>query len=187
MSTSPRIRPLEFQDATAEQRALYERLREDLGIEPNNFFKTIGHHPGLLGPMIAMSQAMLEDGVLERRLKEWVILQVARQHQCGYVYEAHKMALSRALTTDVVDGGSLEQSTQTPAERLAIRYAGQITLNAVEDETFTELREHFTEPQIVELTVLASYYNAVCRIVSALGVQMDDLKFLAPTVVPGNA
>lgn len=183
----PRILPVEPQDANPEQQALYARLKEDLGIEPNNFFKTIARQPTLLEPMIALSQAMLEDGSLERRLKEWVILQVARLHQCGYVYEAHKKALSRALTTDALDGGSnLDMSTLTDCEKLAIRYAGQITANAVEPETFQELSACFTEAQVVELTVLASYYNAICRIVSALDVGMDDLRFLAPAVVPGN-
>lgn len=175
-----RINPVEPAQATPEVQALYEDLRRELGIEPNNFFKTMGHSAVLLGPMIAFSNAMLEKGRLERRLKEWVILQIGRIHNCDYVYEAHKHALSRAIMRDVLDDRHkpLDTSSFSEAEKLAIRYAQQVSSGEVDDAVFAELRTIFDEEQIVELTVLAGYYNFICRVVNALGVESDKLKFL---------
>lgn len=177
-----RINPLETQDAPPAVRALYGTLRQELMIEPNNFFKTIANAPDLLGPMIAFSRALLEEGVLDRRLKEWVILQTGRLNHCDYVFDAHKQALSRAIMADVIGERRqpLDSSVLDAKEKLALRYAGQITANAVEDETFAELEGAFTGEEIVELTVLASYYNFVCRAVNALKIDTDKLTFLEP-------
>lgn len=178
-----RIAPVEPTEATTEVQGLYTKLRADLGIEPNNFFKTMAHNPELLAPMIEFSKVMLEGGALPRRLKEWVILQIGRAHDCAYVYNAHKMALSRALMVDVLDDhtiAGLDSSSLKKEEQLAIRYAGQITDNAVDDETFKEVQATFSPDEVMELTVLAGYYNFICRTVNALQIDTDKLTFLEP-------
>lgn len=177
-----RIQPIEPDKAVPTVQAVYQRLRGALLIEPNNFFKTMGHAPDLLGPLVELSGAMLEGGVLERRLKEWVILQIARLHNCDYVYGAHKQALSRALTSDAIGERDmpLDTSTFTAADKLAIRYAGQVSTSVVDDSTFQEVEATFTNEEIVELTVLAGYYTFICRTVNALQIDNDELKFLEP-------
>ena len=57
-----RISPVEPDQATPAVRSLYETLRADLGIEPNNFFKTMAHNPELLRPLIEFSRVLLESG-----------------------------------------------------------------------------------------------------------------------------
>ena len=49
----------------------------------------------------------------------------------------------------------------SPAERLALEYAERITCTdrSVDDAFFAELRGHFTEPQIVELTAAIAMEN----------------------------
>ncbi|HEY9721450.1 MAG TPA: hypothetical protein V6D47_05525 [Oscillatoriaceae cyanobacterium] len=177
-----RMSPLEPRDANREVRSLYDLLRKDLMIEPNNFFKTMAHHPELLRPLIEFSRVMLEGGVLDRRLKEWVILQIGRMNNCDYVYLAHKHALSRAIMNDVIDDRRLplDTSSFSEAEKIAIRYAGQITENAVDEETFADARRIFNDEELVELTVLAGYYNFICRTCNALDIDMDALQFLQP-------
>lgn len=178
----PRLTPVQPDQASPEVKELYKHLRDSLGIEPNNFFKSFGRNPEILKPLIDFSAATLESGKLERRLKEWVILQIGRLHNCDYVYEAHKQALSRALMSEVLDDRRQPLDTSSFAERdkLAIRYAGLVTANAVDDEIFAELRQEFTEEEIVELTVLASYYNFICRVVNAFGIEFDEIQFLEP-------
>lgn len=175
-----RLTPIEPVEAPPAVRELYTRLREALLIEPNNFFKTMGHSPELLAPLIEFSRVMLEGGVLERRLKEWVILQIARLHHCDYVYGAHKQALSRALTSDAIGERDMpfDTSTFTAADKLAIRYAGQVSTSEVDDATYREIEATFTSEEIVELTVLAGYYTFICRTVNALGIDNDQMRFL---------
>lgn len=184
-----RIKPVEPQQATPEVKKLYELLRVDLMIEPNNFFKTMGHHPELLRPLIEFSRVMLEGGVLERRLKEWVILQIGRLNNCDYVYLAHKHSLSRAIMDQVIDDrhSPLDTSSLDEAEKLAIRYAGQITTNTVDDETYAEVQRTFNEKEILELTVLAAYYNFICRTANALNIDFDEIHFLEPKLTDASS
>jgi alkylhydroperoxidase family enzyme len=49
----------------------------------------------------------------------------------------------------------------SPAERVALEYAERITYSdqQVDDVLFAEVRKHFTEPQIVELTAAVALEN----------------------------
>ncbi len=61
-----------------------------------------------------------------------------------------------------------------PDEQVALRYAEQITLDArrVSDDLWNELRAHFDEAQIVELTAAAGLFNFFNRFNDALEVEI---------------
>ena len=62
----------------------------------------------------------------------------------------------------------------TPDEQVALRYAEQITLDAkeVDDDLWNDLRAHFSEEQIVELTAVAGLFNFFNRFNDALQVDI---------------
>ena len=62
----------------------------------------------------------------------------------------------------------------TAAEQVALRYAEQLTLDAkrVDDALWHELREHFDEAQIVELTAAAGLFNFFNRFNDALQIDV---------------
>jgi alkylhydroperoxidase family enzyme len=59
------------------------------------------------------------------------------------------------------------------AERLALEYAERITYTdqTVDDAFFARLKEHFTEPQIVELTVVVAFENFRSKFNPPLGIE----------------
>jgi alkylhydroperoxidase family enzyme len=61
----------------------------------------------------------------------------------------------------------------SPAERLALEYAERITYTdrQVDDALFAELKKHFTEPQIVELTAAVALENFRSKFNPPLGVE----------------
>ncbi len=61
----------------------------------------------------------------------------------------------------------------SPAERAALDYAERVTITGqrVDDALFAELRRHFTEPQIVELTAAIALENFRSKFNPALGVE----------------
>ena len=67
-----------------------------------------------------------------------------------------------------------------PAEKAAVTYAEELTRSpqVVSDTTFAELRKHWSERQIVEITAAACLFNSFNRFNSALGVDL--------TVYPGK-
>lgn len=61
-----------------------------------------------------------------------------------------------------------------PAERLALAFAEQMTLDAhsVPEGTWTELRRCFDEGQIVEIAAVAALFNGFNRFNDALEVEV---------------
>lgn len=61
----------------------------------------------------------------------------------------------------------------SPAERVALEYAERITFTdrQVDDALFAELKKHFTEAQIVELTAAIAMENFRSKFNPPLGVE----------------
>ena len=61
----------------------------------------------------------------------------------------------------------------SPAERVALEYAERITYTdrQVDDALFAELKKHFTEAQIVELTAAVALENFRSKFNPTLGVE----------------
>ena len=68
-----------------------------------------------------------------------------------------------------------EHPGYTPRERAALAYAEMITIspNDISDEQFADLRTHFSEREIVELTVQAAFENFRARANRALRIEAD--------------
>jgi len=95
-----------------------------------------------------------ESHLLPARLHELVRLRIAFHNQCRSC-----MALRYLPEDEVPDGTvcSLERPREaddlTAAERLALEYADRLATNhlSIDDAFYDSLREHFSEPEIVEL------------------------------------
>ena len=59
------------------------------------------------------------------------------------------------------------------AERLALEYAERITYTdqQVDDALFAKVKQHFTEPQIVELTAAIAFENFRSKFNPPLGIE----------------
>ena len=66
-----------------------------------------------------------------------------------------------------------DSSLFSEAERVALEYAERITYTdqKVDDALFARLRQHFSEPQIVELTVAVAFENFRSKFNPPLGIE----------------
>jgi alkylhydroperoxidase family enzyme len=62
-------------------------------------------------------------------------------------------------------------------ERVALKYADAITYSDqdVDDELFTEIRAHFSEDEIVELTTYIAWENCSSKFNRALRIESQEL------------
>ncbi len=74
----------------------------------------------------------------------------------------------------------------TERERAAIAWAEMVTIspNDITDEQFQELRRHFTERQIVELTTQAAFENFRARVNRALRIEADGFAAIPVEKLP---
>ena len=79
--------------------------------------------------------------------------------------------MTEAQVACLTDAGTADF---TPAEQAAIAFGEELTKRpqAVSDATFAELRNHWNERQIVELTAVACLFNSFNRFNNALGVDL---------------
>ena len=135
--------------------------------------------PELALKFLEFGSALREHRLLPDRLLELVRLRVAFWNQCrSCMAVRYEEGVADGVTEELVC--SLERPYEAPdlsdAERAAIRYADLMATNhlAITDETFDDLRAHFSEPEIVELCMNVALFVGFGRMGSALHM-VDDL------------
>lgn len=70
--------------------------------------------------------------------------------------------------------GNLDPALFTPAELAALRFAEGLTLHstAIPDSVFDELRRHFDEGELVEISLVAGLFNYFNRFNNGLDVEV---------------
>lgn len=112
--------------------------------------------PDVAAAVGGLTNALRETGALSPRLMELVRLRIAFHNQCRSCMSIrYQSAIDDGLTEDAVC--SLEQPAEaadlSDAERAALRFADLFATNhlAVDDAVYDELRNHFSEDQLVAL------------------------------------
>lgn len=70
----------------------------------------------------------------------------------------------------------MESDLFTPREKVAILWAEHVTLNTARsrDDVFEEVRKHFSEAEIVELTMVSGLFNLFNRYMDSLGIPLEE-------------
>lgn len=131
------------------------------------------HTPELALGVAGLGGALKRNRTLPDRLVELVRLRVAFHNQCrSCMAIRYSDAVADGVTEDLVC--SLERPYEAPgltdAERLAIRYGELFATNhlAIDDPLLDQLREHFTEAQIVELAITVAFFVGFGRLGAVL-------------------
>ena len=135
--------------------------------------------PELAVKFLEFGRTLREERLLPDRLLELVRLRVAFWNQCrSCMAVRYEEGLEDGLTEALVCSLERPQEAEdlSDAERSAIRYADLMATNhlAITDETFDDLREHFSDPEIVELCMNVALFVGFGRMGSALHM-VDDL------------
>ena len=158
-----------------ELRALIAKIRGDRGGRLLNIYETLLHSPALAMAFLEQVTAVRWKTELDGQTREIVIIRIGMLNRVEYVFKAHVPAYTAK------EGLTLEQchaladwrnSTLFDArQRAALAYTDAMTRDIqVSDGVFAGLRPHFSERQIVELTVLIGTYNMHTRVLQALQI-----------------
>jgi AhpD family alkylhydroperoxidase len=160
-----------------ESRGLWER-----GHPPVEMLQAMCLRPEILRAFAGFGNSVYPGGLLERRVKELVILTASHGNDCQFCTNAH---------CDIVDlGGILDEPIATitqpaglaPRERLAVEYtkAALADSNHVPEALGRELKEQFSDPELVELSFLIGYINMLNLFNNLLEVRYrGDYRMLA--------
>ena len=143
---------------------------------PNAFYRMMAHKPQVLEHFVPVYRAITGPGAVERRLKELVYLAASYANECPYCTATHIAGGKRAgLTEEEMRAVQVEQDHNlADAERAAVQYARELTRTAAADDTLDALYEHFSNEQIIEITLVVAMANFTNRFNNALGLQPEE-------------
>jgi AhpD family alkylhydroperoxidase len=97
--------PIEYQDASAEVRAVYDDIKATRSVpDVNNFWKYLARDPALLKRTWESVKEVMTPGSLDVLTKELVYLAVSVSNGCAYCIASHGAAARKAGMTDAMFG-----------------------------------------------------------------------------------
>ena len=161
-----------------DQTALIDRIRKGRRGNVINVYKMLLHSPDIASVWLDLVNVVRWKVDLEGRLREIVIVRIGYLNRCAYVVNQHVPELTAPEGLSKEECAALADwrasAFFSERERAALAYTDAVTREIdVSDAVFAELRKHFTERQIVELTVLIGTYNMHTRVGQALQIDPE--------------
>ncbi len=171
----PKISRLERNEVTQKTGEIYDRYLQTRGNVPN-MFRTVAHRPEIFQTMIAHFEAILNTGTLTTKLKELVIIRTSQLNHCDYCLASHRrIGIKLGWSQDQLDhlAEYAERTDFSAAEKTALQLAERMTRNAgaLSDEEMAQLREHYSEGEIIELMAAIGLFNYFNRFNNLLDME----------------
>lgn len=143
-------------------------------------FRVLGRRPRVLEAFQGFSGSIMREGDVNSGLKQLIAHVFSRSAGCLYC-QAHTSHFAHTLAGVEIDKiEAVWEFEQSPlfssAERAALRLAlaaGQIP-NAADDEHFIELRQHYSESEIVEIISVISMFGFLNRFNDTLANELEE-------------
>ncbi len=176
MTRLPMI-PLEPDDP--ELAAMFAEVR-GRGWQVPNLYRVIGHSPRMLRAWLDFAWPLRLDAQAPRRMRELLILRGAQVSGTRYEWVHHvPMALAAGVTRqqiDSLDDRWAQSSAFDETERAVLRLADEVTRGpGASAECIAGLRrQDFSDAEVTELTLTASFYVCVSRFLQSMDVPLEE-------------
>jgi uncharacterized peroxidase-related enzyme len=177
-----RVRSIKSTELPPDEAAIYERFAADYGPFRNQV-AVFAHVPAAMRHLMSMLMELREAATLPKRYLEIAIVVVSKLNECHYCVAHHKPFLAvEGISPEGIDRLLDDDNPELDeVDRLVVEYARVAweTPNRVRDSLFERLRQHFSEAQIVELTLRITLCGFFNRFNDALGIE-EEAEVLAP-------
>jgi 4-carboxymuconolactone decarboxylase len=177
--SSPRIRPLEppFDDTTA---ALLDKMNPPGAPTLLALFRVLARHPKLMERMMGWGGFLLgRNALLPLRDREVVIDRVCARCSAEYEWGVHVAAFARAAGFDPAQTAAIADANAdlaplTGRDRLLVRLVDELHETAdLCDASWSAASAVWTQPQLIELVLLAGWYRAISSLCNAARVPLE--------------
>lgn len=167
-----RISLIEPGSASPEVREIYDTT---LRGKPGNVQKALAHRPEMLKNFLSFYGSVGRS--LDRKLYELVYLRVSFINDCRYCSQ-HHVASSKRAGLRAEDWAALKAgnySRYSEKERAALEYVEKLTRapHEIAPADFDTVKKHFSDPEIVDLHMLAGLANLTNRLTDPLGLELE--------------
>ena len=152
-----------------ESRGLWER-----GRPPVEMIQAMCLRPEILRAFAGFGGSVYPGGMLERRVKELVIITASRTNECQFCLNSHvDLVRIEGIAADPIRLLDDEPAEMSERERLAVEYtrAAMADSNSIPDQLGARLNEAFSDAELVELTFVIGYINMLNLFNNCLGIR----------------
>jgi AhpD family alkylhydroperoxidase len=176
VSTVPRIPPGTTADIGRVNAVIVGVLGRVGGA--SNIFATLARHRRMFRPWLRFAGRLMPFGKLPRRETELVILRVAHNCDCAYELAQHERIARRAgLSAEEISRAGVALSGFAGRDALVLRAADELHASRViSDELWSELRDSFSEVELIELCMLVGHYEMLAMTLNSLRVQVEGAR-----------
>ena len=173
-----RIPPVTRDAVPQNERAAYDAFSASRGSEPKvGPYSLIAHMPEMAQRLEALRTYIRKEASLPQKLQELVMLTVARDMNCGFIWYAHAAAARQAgVRNDVVDNIRENRTliNLAPDEEIAIKFTRELLQKRkVDRATFDAASAQFGQRGVMTLTNLIACY-------AVLAYNMNTYELVAP-------
>jgi alkylhydroperoxidase family enzyme len=167
----------------SETRKVYDGVLKQWG-RISNFSQVLAHQPAALAGWMLPNQAIRLDNVGNDpeyvKIQQLVIIKTSALNRSAYCM-SHNVPLGRkvGLTEQQIAAAQGDDYMRSDAlddrQKAAVRWADAVTKMTARDDNdaFAAMKQHFSERQIVELTVFCGMWNYSNRLCEALHVDLE--------------
>jgi alkylhydroperoxidase family enzyme len=161
-----------------ELAALIDRIKAGRRGGLLNVYKLLLHSPPLAETWLDHVGAVRWKTAMSGRLRELMVIRIAYVNGIDYVLNQHVPTIALAEGVTLAECEALKDWRKSSlfgaAERAALAYADAMVLQtSVPHEVFEQLRRHYDERAIVELSVLIGTYLMHNRVMKALAIDLE--------------
>lgn len=143
-----------------------------------NINRMMAHAENSVRHFMRLGNSLLTQAKLDARLREIVILRIAKLCNSRYEWYQHEIMARQVgvseLQIEALRLDPLDRSVFNDQERAIIRYTEEVTANVkASPEVFEELSQFLSQQELVELTLTIGFYNMVAQFLENTGVEIE--------------
>jgi AhpD family alkylhydroperoxidase len=144
-----------------------------------NLYRVLMNSPAIAAGWLDFNTVVRYKTTLDAALREMIILRVSLLNGAEYQARIHgaSHALKAGLSTEQIAALDHWQDSDlfSPGQRAALAWTDAMTRDIeVPDALHAELKRHFNDQAVVEITVLAGAYNMHTRVARALRIEPEQ-------------
>ena len=178
-----RVKMIKPEEADADTRRVYDGVVKQWG-RISNFSQVLAHQPAALEGWMLPNESIRLVNVKSDpdyvKIQQLVIIKTSALNQSAYCMSHNvplgkKLGLSQAQIEAAQGSHYMASPDLDDRQKAAIRWAEAVTLMQArdDDDAFAAMQQHFSEKQIVELTVFCGMWNYSNRLCEALHVDLE--------------
>ena len=145
---------------------------------PLKIFSMMAHAETNFRPLVRLGGSILGRQQLSAMLRELAILRVAHLSRARYEWVQHvpiaQATGATAAQIVALERGEITADAFDAVERAALRFTTEVLCDVRASEaSFTDVAQHLSAQEIVELIVTVGYYMLIARILETTAVDLD--------------